>query len=135
MCIRDSLGREAIISVYSPDLGVREVASRLMLFAAIWQLADATQVTAIGALRGYKVTMGPMLVMFVAFWAIGLPLGVRLGYYGFGQIPPMQIYGFWVGLVIALILAGLCLSQWLRYVAKLTISDSLTALGAVSRSL
>ena len=129
------LGREAIISVYSPDLGVREVASRLMLFAAIWQLADATQVTAIGALRGYKVTMGPMLVMFVAFWAIGLPLGVRLGYYGFGQIPPMQIYGFWVGLVIALILAGLCLSQWLRYVAKLTISDSLTALGAVSRSL
>jgi len=115
------LSREAIVSVYSPDEGVRQVASSLMLFAAIWQLADATQVISVGALRGYKVTLGPMLVMFVVFWAVGLPLGVKLGYYGFGPIPPLEIYGFWIGLVTALLLAALCLSQWLRFVARKTI--------------
>ena len=117
------VGREAIVSVYSTDAGVRAVASGLMIFAAVWQLADATQVIALGALRGYKVTLGPMLVMFAAFWVIGLPLGVRLGYYGFGATPPMEIYGFWVGLVTALILAALCLSQWLRFVARNKVSE------------
>lgn len=112
------VSREAIVSIYSPDLDVRRIAGSLMLFAAIWQLADATQVISVGALRGYKVTFGPMLVMFVVFWAIGLPLGMSLGYYGLGPVPPLEIYGFWFGLVAALILAALSLSQWLRYVAR-----------------
>lgn len=114
-------GRDVIVSFFSPDAGVRKAASDLMVFAAIWQLADATQVIAQGALRGYRVTLGPMLVMLLAFWVVGLPLGLRLGYYGFGQTPPMEIYGFWVGLVTALILAALCLSQWLRHIARKSI--------------
>lgn len=111
-------GRELIVTAYSPDAAVREIAAGLMVLAAIWQLADATQVVAIGALRGYKVTLGPMIVMFVAFWVIGLPLGIRLGYYGVGSIAPMQVYGFWTGLVTALILAAIALSAWLRMVAR-----------------
>ena len=35
---------------------------------ALWQLADAVQVTAIGALRGYKVTLVPMLIVIGVFW-------------------------------------------------------------------
>ena len=114
------LGRHAIVGVYSPDPAVRELAGGLMLFAALWQFADATQVTAIGALRGYKVTLGPMLVMLVAFWAIGVPLGVRLGYYGLpgAEATPMAVYGFWTGLVTALILAAMALTVWLRIVAR-----------------
>jgi MATE family multidrug resistance protein len=115
------VGRDVIVSFFSPDAGVRKVASDLMVFAAIWQLADATQVIAQGALRGYRVVLGPMLVMLLAFWVVGPPLGLRLGYYGFGQTPPMEIYGFWVGLVTALILAALCLSQWLRHIARKSI--------------
>lgn len=116
------LGRQAIVEVFSSDPAVREIAAALMLFAAVWQLADATQVIAVGALRGYKVTFGPMLVMFVAFWLIGLPLGVRLGYHGIGSIPPLAVYGFWSGLVTALILAALALSTWLRNVARQRLS-------------
>jgi MATE family multidrug resistance protein len=112
------LGRELIVNVYSSEASVRQIAATLMLFAAVWQLADATQVVASGALRGYQVTFGPMLVMFVVFWLIGLPLGVKLGYYGIGSIPPLEIYGFWIGLVTALILAALALSAWLRSVAR-----------------
>ena len=112
------LGRELIVTLFSADPAVREVAAGLMLFAAVWQLADATQVLAIGALRGYQVTLGPMLVMFVAFWLIGLPLGVRLGYYGIGSVAALQVYGFWSGLVTALILAAIALAAWLRVVAR-----------------
>ena len=109
---------DLLFSHYRADPAVREVAAGLMLFAALWQLADATQVLAIGALRGYHVTFGPMLVMFVAFWLIGLPLGVRLGYYGIGNVPPLAVYGFWTGLVTALILAAIALAAWLRVVAR-----------------
>lgn len=112
------LSRELIVNAYSPDASVRQIAAGLMLFAAVWQLADATQVIAIGALRGYKVTFGPMLVMFVAFWIIGLPLGIQLGYHGIGNTPAMTVYGFWSGLVTALILAAIALSAWLRVVAR-----------------
>lgn len=112
------LGRELIVTVYTPDAAVREIAAGLVLLSAVWQLADTTQVIAIGALRGYKVTFGPMVIMFVAFWVVGLPLGMQLGYNGIGPIPPMEVYGFWTGLVTALILAGIALSAWLRVVAK-----------------
>lgn len=120
-------GRERIVEVFSPDPSVRRVAAGLMLFAAVWQLADATQVLAVGALRGYKVTFGPMLVMFVAFWLIGLPLGVRLGYYGVRSVAALEVYGFWIGLVTALILAALALSAWLRIVARQRLQTEVAA--------
>lgn len=109
-------GRASIVSAYSTDPVVRSAAMGLLLFAAVWQLADATQVIAIGALRGYKMTFGPMVVMFLAFWAIGLPLGARLGYYGIGTVAPLQVYGFWIGLVVGLIIAALVLALWLHKV-------------------
>jgi len=34
----------------------------------------------IGALRGYKVTLLPMVLMLTAFWAIGVPSGTWLAY-------------------------------------------------------
>jgi MATE family multidrug resistance protein len=79
------------------------LAANLLLFAAFWQLFDATQVCAIGALRGYKVTLMPMLLMLTAFWAIGVPTGTWLAYRGLVIGEPMKVYGFWAGLVIGLV--------------------------------
>lgn len=112
------LGRHGIAAIYSNDAAVRDMAATLLLFAAFWQLFDATQVCALGALRGYKVTFLPMLMMLVAFWVIGIPLGVRLGYYGAGQYGPMQVYGFWVGLVAGLVVVSVALSALLRRVSR-----------------
>ncbi|MBS1209084.1 MAG: multidrug resistance protein family [Proteobacteria bacterium] len=111
------LGRDAIVAGFSTDEGVRGIASRLILFAALWQLVDATQVIAVGALRGYKMTLWPMLVMFVAFWGVGLPLGTVLGYYGVAGSGPLGVYGFWSGLVTGLFLAAIGLTFGLRKVA------------------
>jgi multidrug resistance protein, MATE family len=112
------LGRETIVAGFSTDSAVRIVASRLILFAALWQLVDATQVIAIGALRGYKMTLWPMLVMFIAFWVVGLPLGAFLGYHGLADSGPLGVYGFWAGLVTGLFLAAIGLTFGLRKIAR-----------------
>ena len=109
--------REQVATVYSSDPAVQLLAGNLLLFAAFWQLFDATQVCAIGALRGYKITVMPMVLMLIAFWAVGVPSGTWLAYHGIGG-KPMKVYGFWVGLVIGLVLVSAALVVGLRKVAN-----------------
>jgi MATE family multidrug resistance protein len=114
--------RHQVAQVYSTDHSVQALAANLLLFAAFWQLFDATQVCAIGALRGYKVTMMPMVLMLIAFWAVGVPSGTWLAYRGFIVGEPMKVYGFWVGLVIGLVLVSLGLALELRKVTARTMA-------------
>jgi MATE family multidrug resistance protein len=109
--------RHQVAAAYSSDGAVQVLAANLLLFAAFWQLFDATQVCAIGALRGYKVTLMPMVLMLCAFWTIGVPSGTWLAYRGFIVGEPMKVYGFWVGLVIGLVLVSVGLAIGLRRVA------------------
>ena len=109
--------RHQVAAIYSSDHAVQALAANLLLFAAFWQLFDATQVCAIGALRGYKVTLMPMLLMLIAFWAIGIPSGTWLAYSGIAGGAPLKVYGFWIGLVIGLVLVSLGLVAGLRSVA------------------
>ena len=113
--------RHAAAAVYSSDAAVQSLAADLLLFAAFWQLFDATQVTAIGALRGYKVTLLPMLLVLAAFWAFGIPVGTWLAYHGLVAGAPLKVYGFWAGLVIGLVLVSLALAIGLRRVADATL--------------
>jgi MATE family multidrug resistance protein len=110
--------RHQVAAVYSSDQAVQMLAANLLLFAAFWQLFDATQVCAIGALRGYKITLMPMVFMLIAFWAIGVPFGTWLGYHGVTGGEPMQVYGFWIGLVVGLVLVSSALVLGLRRVAN-----------------
>ncbi|MEP6501990.1 MAG: MATE family efflux transporter [Betaproteobacteria bacterium] len=110
--------RHLVATVYSSDAAVQALAANLLLFAAFWQLFDATQVCAIGALRGYKITVLPMVLMLSAFWGIGVPTGTWLAWRGFAGGEPMKVYGFWVGLVIGLVVVSIGLAIGLRRVAR-----------------
>ncbi|WP_341678141.1 MATE family efflux transporter [Niveibacterium sp. SC-1] len=112
------LVREWVAALYSSDIGVQHLAANLLIFAAVWQLADATQVVGVGALRGYKVTLMPMWLMLGAFWVIGIPFGAWLGYHGLPGRAPMEVYGFWVGLLLGLVLVAIGLALALRHVAR-----------------
>ncbi len=109
--------RHQVAAIYSSDHAVQVLAANLLLFAAFWQLFDATQVCAIGALRGYKITLMPMVLMLVAFWAIGVPAGTWLAYRGIAG-EPLKVYGFWIGLVVGLVLVSTSLVLGLRSVAN-----------------
>lgn len=103
------LFRHLWVSLYSQDMAVIELAAGLLLFAAVFQLSDATQTIASYALRGYKLTKVPMLIHAFSFWGLGLGLGTLLGLYWH-----MALSGFWLALVIALTGAAASLVWYLN---------------------
>lgn len=76
---------------------VAEIAVAFLGLAALFQLADATQVIAAGALRGLKDTRTPMLIAAFGYWGVGFPLCLLLAFpLGLGGM------GVWIGLAISL---------------------------------
>jgi MATE family multidrug resistance protein len=99
---------EPIASLYTNDPEVQAVAVQLLVFAAIFQIADVIQVTCISALRGYKDTRIPMFIMLFSFWGVGLSLGWVLTFTDW-LVPAMGAPGFWVGLTCGLASASVLL--------------------------
>lgn len=105
-----------IAYIFTSEQYLIELAANLLLIAALFGISDALQVTAAGALRGYKDTSIPLLIVFIAYWIIGLPLGYILGLTDL-IIPALGAAGFWYGLVIGLSVSALLLLIRLRRVA------------------
>lgn len=87
------------------------VGSSLLAVAAFFQLADASQVMALGLLRGVQDTKTPMIYAAFSYWVVGVPLSYLLGVtWGFGGV------GVWFGLVIGLVIAGALMANrfWTR---------------------
>lgn len=94
-------GRDLIATLYTTDLAVQEIARHLIVFAAIFQIADVIQVTMVNVLRGYKDTKIPMLIMLLAFWGVCLPLGYSLTFTNW-IVPAAGASGFWIALIAGL---------------------------------
>jgi MATE family multidrug resistance protein len=90
-----------IIRLFSPDPNVMRIGVPLFFVAAAFQLFDGLQTVATGALRGAGETRIPMMSSFVAYWAVGLPLGY---YFGFPR--GMGAFGVWLGLALSLLILG-----------------------------
>lgn len=110
--------RQPIVELYSSDAPVVELASYLLWFAALYQISDAIQVGAAGALRGYKDTFVMLLLTIISFWIVGLPLGYWLG---LGQTQPLGAAGFWIGLVAGLSVNAILLLARLKFISKRTL--------------
>jgi MATE family multidrug resistance protein len=96
----------AIVSVFL-DLNKPESAqiiafgTVLLAVAALFQLADAMQVMALGLLRGIKDTRVPMWIAAISYWVIGIPASYLLAFKaGYGGV------GLWLGLVVGLTVAA-----------------------------
>lgn len=111
--------REPIVALYSSDIAVVSLATHLLIFAAMYQLSDAIQIGAAGALRGYKDTLATLVLTVISFWLVGLPLGY---YLGLSQEAPLGAEGFWIGLVAGLSVNAVLLLTRLRFVSGKAIS-------------
>ncbi len=111
--------RHYVVRLYTDDASVQSIAIGLLLMAAIFQIADGTQIGSAGALRGYKDTRVPMVINTFAYWVIAFPLAyVAAVTYRLG---PNAIWG---GFIVGLSLAAILLA-W-RY-AKISRRHSLSA--------
>ena len=85
-----------------PDRAAVMAAGRqLLAAAALFQLVDAAQVSALGLLRGVQDTHVPMLIAALSYWAVGVPVSYVLGF-----IFDLGGPGIWLGLAAGLALAG-----------------------------
>jgi MATE family multidrug resistance protein len=98
--------REDLVGLFvGPDDPLRPLiillGAQLLVVAAIFQLADAAQVMALGLLRGVQDTRVPMFYAVVSYWLVGMPCAYVFGFMlGWGAV------GIWWGLVVGLVLAG-----------------------------
>jgi MATE family multidrug resistance protein len=111
-------GRDFIAGLYSTELPVVLLAIDLLLFVVLYQFFDDVQVVALGALRGFKDTRTPMWVAILSYWAVGLPVGVVLGFGFFGLEAFIGVAGFWVGLSAGLMVAAIFLTARLRWLSN-----------------
>lgn len=95
--------------IYTEDIEVIKVASRLLIIAGFFQLFDGTQVVGLGILRGMGDVNIPTIITFAAYWGIGIPVGYILGI-----LLHLGADGIWYGLTLGLLSASVMLYMRFR---------------------
>lgn len=90
--------------IYIKDKAVIEITSKLLLIAAAFQIFDGWQASSVGVLRGLGDVTIPAIIIFIAYWIIGIPFG-----YVFAFQLMLGVYGIWLSIVVSLIFVALFL--------------------------
>lgn len=94
--------RDFLPTLYINDVDVIKIAASLIIIASFFQVVDGLQVVGIGILRGLTDLKAPMIISFIAYWVIGLPVAYLLGFtFGFG------VQGVWISFIVGLSLAAI----------------------------
>lgn len=98
---------------FSDEKEIIDLASKLLIIAAMFQLFDGIQVTAIGALRGLEDVKYPTVITLVGYWLIALPLAYLLAF-----TFKMETVGIWIALLVSLIFVAIALSWRFNHLVK-----------------
>ncbi len=104
LALRHQIGR-----LFSTDPEVISMAGMLLIYAAVFQISDGVQNISIGILRGMQDVKSTMVIAFVSYLVVNLPLGYLCAF-TFGMGPG----GLWVGFILGLTAAAAMLSARLR---------------------
>ena len=89
---------EKLLGLATNDPAIITYASALLFWVGLFQLPDGMQVVLSGVMRGLQETKIPMILGFISYWIIGLPIGCYLTYHlGF------EARGLWMGLALGLL--------------------------------
>lgn len=92
-----ALLRNQLAEIFTDDIGVKVLAGMLLLMAAVFQISDSTQAIGAGLLRGIKDVKVPTILIAIAYWVVGIPVGYFLAFeLRWGAV------GLWLGLIIGL---------------------------------
>lgn len=117
------LFRENIVGLYTDSADIVRTASTLLIYCAIYQIADATQALMGGLLRGCHDTAIITWSNLTSYWLLGFPLScilIRTDWI----VPAMGPAGAWVSFIIALTIAAVILTSRFFYTRKITFKPS-----------
>ena len=113
------LAPEFLTGFFSRSNEILNLANKLLLVAALFQLSDAVQVIAAGALRGAGVTKPAFYSNLIGHYLFGLPIGLFLAFrFDFGAV------GLWWGLSGGLTLVAIILLVVFKQAFKSIISGT-----------
>ncbi len=91
----------ALPYLYLSNQPVIDIAAKLLVVAAFFQISDGLQAVGSGILRGLTDVKIPLYVTIFSYWIIGIPAGFILGF-----SLKLGVVGIWIGLLIGLSLAA-----------------------------
>ncbi len=94
--------RNYIPYLFTDDEKVIEIASELLVFAALFQYSDGLQCVGAAMLRGIKDVRRPMVYATISYLIITLPLGYLLMFSA-----GLGVKGMWLSFIVALSLAAI----------------------------
>ena len=100
------LTRYLLPRAFNDDPTVIALASVLMLYAALFQISDATQAIGVGLLRGIKDVKMPTVLIAIAYWVVGIPVGCLMAF-----VFKMGAAGMWIGFVSGLTFSSIFLNR------------------------
>lgn len=83
-----------VAGFYTADEAVLALAQQFLVYAMFFQFSDAVGAPIQGALRGYKDVNFTLIMAFVSYWVVGLPLGYTLA-----AFTALEAFGYWIGLI------------------------------------
>lgn len=98
------VGGGLIASWFVDDPAVIEIARRLLIVAAMFQIFDGCQVVSAGGLRGLADVRVPMATTFAGYWLLALPVAYVLAFK-----VDLGAVGVWLGLALGLAMAAVFL--------------------------
>jgi MATE family multidrug resistance protein len=107
------LFRRDIVGLYTNSEEIISLASVLLVFCAVYQIPDATQVLMSGLLRGCHDTAIITWSNISSYWVVGLPLAYLLIRTDV-IVPAMGAAGAWVSFIVALSISAVILT--LRFI-------------------
>jgi MATE family multidrug resistance protein len=89
---------EKLLGIATTDTAIITYASSLLFWVGLFQIPDGLQVVLSGVMRGLQETKIPMILGFISYWLIGLPIGCYLTFR-----KGLEARGLWMGLAIGLL--------------------------------
>ena len=104
---------------FADNFQVANIAAKLLIIAAIFQISDTVQVVALGVLRGMQDVKIPTIITFIAYWLIGFPISYYLSMH-----TEYTSAGIWMGLLAGLTASGIMLYLRFHFLSRKLIEDN-----------
>lgn len=107
---------DPLASCFTTSDEVKTVMRAILPWFILYQFGDCTQITFGNALRGLEKTKPLMIIAFIAYVLISMPLSYTLG-----DVSRLGVHGVWLGIPFGLTIAGLLFNwQFRKSCRKLT---------------